>query len=152
MPISYRCRSDSIILANEIKLFDLVCHYNVGLNLVLQSDNEQRIVVAQLNLLAARKAKLAASYTAALEYCKAGMLLMGFAPLLSTSGSSLNSSKMNPPTPPVNSGADANSAAGSSQEAKQDKEEKKKEEKKTEKKPRDKDHKRSHSPRARWWW
>ena len=85
--------------SNEARLFDLVSHFNVGLKIVLGMDNSMRAQVAELNLAAARKAKLAASYTAALEYCRAGMLLLGFEKMGgSTTGSKVGSAVVDTPS------------------------------------------------------
>jgi hypothetical protein len=94
-------------VSNESRLFELVSHFNVGLRIVLTMPNDMRVQVAELNLLAARKAKLAAGYGAALEYCRAGMMLMGFENMAGTSTSSRS-------VPSSQAGSAAGSSASSS--------------------------------------
>ncbi|HZL94675.1 MAG TPA: hypothetical protein VFB99_13560, partial [Vicinamibacterales bacterium] len=59
------------------RLFEIVNHLNVGRLLV--SDAEDRLTLSRLNLAAARKAKAATAYTAALEYLSLGIDLCGAA-------------------------------------------------------------------------
>ncbi len=61
--------------ARNERLFEVVDHLNRGLMLI-QSDDE-RIALAQLNLDAARKAKFASAYGAALSYLQLGMEAFG---------------------------------------------------------------------------
>ncbi len=75
------------LTSDSSKLFDLVSHFNVGLRLVLAMSNEWRVSVAEINLAAARKAKASASYSSSMEYCRAGMLLMGFESIGGAGGS-----------------------------------------------------------------
>ena len=58
----------------EEKLFDIVNHLNVGESLIAQPS--KRTELAQLNLAAGRKAKLATAYSAAIAYCTTGIKLL----------------------------------------------------------------------------
>ena len=58
----------------EERLFDIVNHLNVGKSLIAQPS--ERTELAQLNLAAGRKAKLATAYSAAIAYFTTGMELL----------------------------------------------------------------------------
>ncbi len=59
----------------EERIFDLVNHLNLGSALVEDQDERDRI--AKLNLVAAKKARAATAHSAALDYCVAGIGLLG---------------------------------------------------------------------------
>jgi histidine kinase len=59
----------------EDRLFEIVNHLNIGRTLV--HDAAERLTLARLNLAAARKAKAATAYTAALDYLTAGIEACG---------------------------------------------------------------------------
>ncbi|MEA5621564.1 AAA family ATPase [Nostoc sp. UHCC 0251] len=58
----------------EEKIFQIVSQLNLGLRLITQEAEREQL--AQLNLLAGRKAIAATAYTAAIEYLKLGMELL----------------------------------------------------------------------------
>ncbi|MBD2449920.1 AAA family ATPase [Nostoc sp. FACHB-152] len=58
----------------EEKIFQIVSQLNIGLNLVTQQ--QERNQLAQLNLLAGRKAKTSTAYTAAVEYLMVGIKML----------------------------------------------------------------------------
>jgi len=58
----------------EEKIFQIVSQFNLGLGLITQQ--RERDQLAQLNLLAGRKAIVATAYTAAIEYLTLGMKLL----------------------------------------------------------------------------
>jgi len=57
------------------QIIDIVTHLNAGLSLV--TDNEEKEVLAALNLAAGRKARQVAAYTIGQKYLETGMSLMG---------------------------------------------------------------------------
>ncbi len=59
----------------EEKLFDIANHLNIGKSLITQPS--ERTELAQLNLAAGRKAKLATAYSAAIAYSTIGIELLG---------------------------------------------------------------------------
>ncbi len=61
--------------AFDDKLFDIVNHFNLSSALI--SNREERFRVAELNLVAARKAKASIAYASALSHLFAGITLMG---------------------------------------------------------------------------
>ena len=56
------------------KIFEIVDHLNLGIELV--TEQTERNKIAKLNLIAAKKAKLATAYQAASKYCLAGLKLL----------------------------------------------------------------------------
>lgn len=56
-------------------LFDMVNHLDAGIKVITRSD--EKIELAKLNLLAARKARSSVAYPVGLEYAKVGMELLG---------------------------------------------------------------------------
>ncbi len=58
----------------EEKIFDVVNHFNTGAALI--ADPQEQIQLAELNLLAGKKAKSAAAYNSALNYLSAGIQLL----------------------------------------------------------------------------
>jgi predicted ATPase/signal transduction histidine kinase/FixJ family two-component response regulator/tRNA A-37 threonylcarbamoyl transferase component Bud32 len=56
------------------KIFEIVDHFNLGIELV--ADQLERDRIAQLNLIAGQKAKATMAYVAAVEYLQAGMELL----------------------------------------------------------------------------
>lgn len=58
----------------EIKVFDILNHYNIGINLV--TDPSERSTIAELELFAGRKAQKAVAYEMAYKYFKAGISLL----------------------------------------------------------------------------
>ncbi|MEG4508132.1 AAA family ATPase, partial [Microcoleus sp. F6_B4] len=58
----------------EERIFDIVNHLNVGVELITQSAEREEL--AQLNLVAGKKAKAATAYSAAVEYFKIGRELL----------------------------------------------------------------------------
>ncbi|MEC4983866.1 MAG: AAA family ATPase, partial [Oscillatoria sp. PMC 1076.18] len=56
------------------KIFDIVKHLNIGA--VLVTNQQKRDEIAQLNLIAGRKAKSSTAYTAAVEYFSAGIAML----------------------------------------------------------------------------
>jgi len=61
-------------MEKEEKLFDIVGHFNLGIELITQPD--QREELAKLNLKAGRKAKKATAYAAARNYLQTGIVLL----------------------------------------------------------------------------
>jgi serine/threonine protein kinase len=59
----------------EEQIFDIVTHYNLGANLL--TDPAEKLELVQLNLVAGRKARLAAAFAASAEYLKQGLTLLG---------------------------------------------------------------------------
>ncbi|BAY90168.1 MULTISPECIES: trifunctional serine/threonine-protein kinase/ATP-binding protein/sensor histidine kinase [unclassified Tolypothrix] len=55
-------------------IFEIVNHLNIGIDLITQP--EKKLELAQLNLLAGRKAKSAIAYNAAVKYCTQGIDLL----------------------------------------------------------------------------
>lgn len=55
-------------------IFEIVNHLNIGLDLITQSD--KKLELAQLNLLAGRKAKATVAYNVAVKYCTQGIDLL----------------------------------------------------------------------------
>ncbi|BAY10167.1 ATP-binding sensor histidine kinase [Calothrix sp. NIES-2098] len=55
-------------------IFDIVNHLNIGIDVITQP--EKKLELAQLNLLAGRKAKAATAYNAAVKYCTQGIDLL----------------------------------------------------------------------------
>ncbi|BAY99340.1 two-component hybrid sensor and regulator [Tolypothrix tenuis PCC 7101] len=55
-------------------IFEIVNHLNIGIDLITQP--EKQLELAQLNLLAGRKAKSAIAYNAAVKYCTQGIDLL----------------------------------------------------------------------------
>ncbi|MEG5065831.1 AAA family ATPase [Microcoleus sp. B3-A4] len=58
----------------EERIFDIVNHLNVGVELITQEAEQEQL--AQLNLVAGKKAKAATAYSAAVEYLNAGRELL----------------------------------------------------------------------------
>ncbi len=58
----------------EDKVFDIVNQFNEGITLI--SDHKELIQLAELNLLAAKRAKLANAYTTAVKYLETAMILL----------------------------------------------------------------------------
>ena len=58
----------------EEKIFDIINQLNIGVELIAELSERER--VAQLNLIAARKAKLSTAYAAAVEYVTVGIKLL----------------------------------------------------------------------------
>ncbi|BAY74300.1 serine/threonine protein kinase with two-component sensor domain [Nostoc linckia NIES-25] len=58
----------------EERIFEIVSQLNVAAELITQSN--ERHALAQFNLMASRKAKLATAYTAAMDYAKVGIRLL----------------------------------------------------------------------------
>ena len=58
----------------EEKIFEIVGHLNIGLELITQQS--QRYELAQLNLIAGKKAKICTAYTAAFEYLSRGLEML----------------------------------------------------------------------------
>ncbi|MEG4534835.1 AAA family ATPase [Microcoleus sp. D2_18a_D3] len=56
------------------KIFTIVDHFNIGLELITQQ--QERDEIAKLNLLAGRKAKTATAYSAAVQYLDIGLKLL----------------------------------------------------------------------------
>jgi predicted ATPase/tRNA A-37 threonylcarbamoyl transferase component Bud32 len=59
----------------EERIFDILTHYNQGANLL--TDPAERLELVRLNLVAGRKARLAAAFAASAEYLKQGLTLLG---------------------------------------------------------------------------
>jgi len=59
----------------EERIFDIATHYNVGANLL--TDPAERLELVRLNLVAGRKARLAAAFAASAAYLKQGLTLLG---------------------------------------------------------------------------
>jgi len=59
----------------EERIFDIVTHYNLGVNLL--TDPAERLELVRLNLVAGRKARLAAAFAASAAYLKQGLILLG---------------------------------------------------------------------------
>ncbi|ALG67285.1 AAA family ATPase [Beggiatoa leptomitoformis] len=59
--------------ATENRLFEVVDHLNIGLHLLTEKDKSK---IAQLNLLAGKRAKMSAAFDAALKYCVFGLQLL----------------------------------------------------------------------------
>ena len=57
------------------KIFEIVNHLNLGQNLI--NDSKKRHYLAELNLIAANKAKIATAYDAAMNYLLTGLDLLG---------------------------------------------------------------------------
>jgi PAS domain S-box-containing protein len=57
------------------RIFDIATHYNLGANLL--TDPAERLELVRLNLIAGRKARLAAAFAASAEYLKQGFALLG---------------------------------------------------------------------------
>jgi predicted ATPase/signal transduction histidine kinase/CheY-like chemotaxis protein/GAF domain-containing protein len=57
------------------RLFEMVNHFNIATRLIQQP--AEREMVAALNLLAAQKARVATAYTAAVDYARIGIQLLG---------------------------------------------------------------------------
>ncbi|MFN6527911.1 AAA family ATPase [Nostoc sp. ChiSLP03a] len=57
-------------------IFEIVNHFNIGIDLITQPD--KKLELAQLNLLAGRKAKVAIAYNLAVKYCTQGIDLLPF--------------------------------------------------------------------------
>ncbi|UBF23577.1 AAA family ATPase [Kovacikia minuta CCNUW1] len=66
--------SHTLDIEQDNKLFDIVNHLNMGLKLIVQPAEKERI--AQLNLFAAQKARSATAYESALSYATAGITLL----------------------------------------------------------------------------
>ncbi|WP_445304737.1 trifunctional serine/threonine-protein kinase/ATP-binding protein/sensor histidine kinase, partial [Microcoleus sp. Pol7_A1] len=58
----------------EERIFDIVNHLNVGVELITQEAEREQL--ARLNLVAGKKAKAATAYSAAVEYFKVGRVLL----------------------------------------------------------------------------
>ena len=58
------------------RIFDIVTHYNQGANLLTDPAGE-RLELVRLNLVAGRKARLAAAFAASAVYLKQGLTLLG---------------------------------------------------------------------------
>jgi PAS domain S-box-containing protein len=74
-PIHLRIARRLLASGGEANLFDLMKQFDRGAALI--SDEEEKHVVAELNLRAARKAKAASAYASAATYCAAGIALLG---------------------------------------------------------------------------
>ena len=59
----------------EERIFDIATHYNLGVNLL--TDPAERLELVRLNLVAGRKARLAAAFAASAAYLKQGLTLLG---------------------------------------------------------------------------
>ncbi|MDZ8225742.1 AAA family ATPase [Nostoc sp. ChiVER01] len=57
-------------------IFEIVNHFNIGIDLITEPD--KKLELAQLNLLAGRKAKAAIAYNLAVKYCTQGIDLLPF--------------------------------------------------------------------------
>ncbi len=57
------------------KIFEIVDHLNLGVNLI--ADEAERIAIAEINLVAGQKAKAATAYAATMRYLQAGLSLLG---------------------------------------------------------------------------
>ncbi|MBE9193404.1 AAA family ATPase [Gloeocapsopsis crepidinum LEGE 06123] len=58
----------------ENKIFDIVNHLNIGANLICQQSNRNKL--AELNLIAGRKAKAATAYKSAIAYLNFGLKIL----------------------------------------------------------------------------
>lgn len=65
---------DKPLMENDERLFDVLEHFNQSIALI--RDSKERLKLAQYNLWAAQKAKLASAYYAANEYLSAGIELL----------------------------------------------------------------------------
>jgi diguanylate cyclase (GGDEF)-like protein len=74
LQIGQLLQENSSEMEKEEKLFDIVGHFNLGIELITQTD--QREALAKLNLKAGRKAKNATAYAAAKNYLQTGILLL----------------------------------------------------------------------------
>ncbi|MGL4379040.1 MAG: diguanylate cyclase domain-containing protein, partial [Microcoleaceae cyanobacterium] len=74
LQIGQLLQENSSEMEKEEKLFDIVGHFNLGIELITQPD--QREALAKLNLKAGRKAKNATAYLAARNYLQTGILLL----------------------------------------------------------------------------
>jgi predicted ATPase len=61
-------------IEQEEKLFDIVGHFNIGIELIVQP--EERETLAQLNLAAGRKAKSSTAYSSARNFVQTGLELL----------------------------------------------------------------------------
>ncbi|MCK5308582.1 MAG: hypothetical protein KAJ73_08230, partial [Zetaproteobacteria bacterium] len=59
----------------EERVFDIVTHYNLGADFL--TDQAEKVRAAELNLIAGRKARLAAAFAASIAYLKLGLSLLG---------------------------------------------------------------------------
>jgi PAS domain S-box-containing protein len=59
----------------EERIFDIATHYNLGAHLL--TDPAERLELVRLNLVAGRKARLAAAFAASAAYLKQGLSLLG---------------------------------------------------------------------------
>ena len=57
------------------RIFDIVAHYNLSVHLL--TDRAERLELARLNLVAGRRARLAAAFAASAAYLKQGLALLG---------------------------------------------------------------------------
>ena len=74
LKIGQRLLKNTPEVEREERMFDIVNHLNVGVNLITHElDREQ---LAQLNLVAGKKAKAATAYSAAVEYFNSGRELL----------------------------------------------------------------------------
>jgi predicted ATPase/signal transduction histidine kinase len=74
LKIGQRLLKNTPELEREERMFDIVNHLNVGVNLITHElDREQ---LARLNLVAGKKAKAATAYSAAVEYFNSGRQLL----------------------------------------------------------------------------
>ncbi|MBD2329606.1 AAA family ATPase [Alkalinema sp. FACHB-956] len=59
----------------EARIFNIVNQFNIGIDLI--DDSAERLQLAQLNLIAGQKAKVATAYGAAVNYFSTGLTLLG---------------------------------------------------------------------------